>query len=170
MIILDPHSPKVGRLRPLMDALVSHSFRSLGCWGQYPLLSDFSKLEKWEGAGMEPAVNFFHLGMSVSAYGHTRPACRFDQLRSAPASVVHGGMKLASFPLELGKPLLGKAYTRDAYVPLLCRGISWACAGSMPTPRCAQISVDAQNHLSGHRRNAERGTRNTERGTRNAER
>jgi hypothetical protein len=31
--------------------------------------TDSSELEKWKGAGMEPAVNFFYLGMSVSAYG-----------------------------------------------------------------------------------------------------
>ena len=40
-------------------------------------------------------------------------------------------MKLASFSLELAKPLLRKAYTRDAYAPLLCRGISWARAGTL---------------------------------------
>jgi hypothetical protein len=81
-----------------------------------------------------------------------------------------GAMKFASFPLGLAKPLLRRAYTRDAYVPLLCRGISWACAGRMPAPRCAQISVDAQNHLSAHTRNAEHGPRNAERRTPNAER
>jgi len=32
-------------------------------------------------------------------------------------------MKLACFPLKLAKPLLRKPYTRDAYAPLLCRGI-----------------------------------------------
>jgi hypothetical protein len=42
-------------------------------------------------------------------------------------------MKFASFPLELAKPLLRKAYTRDAYAPLLCRGINWACAGHNPS-------------------------------------
>jgi hypothetical protein len=31
----------------------------------------------------------------------------------------------------MAKPLLRKAYTRDAYAPLLCRGISWACAGAV---------------------------------------
>jgi hypothetical protein len=44
-------------------------------------------------------------------------------------------MKLACFPLKLAKPLLRKAYTRDAYAPLLCRGVSWACAGHIPRPR-----------------------------------
>ena len=34
-------------------------------------------------------------------------------------------MKLAPFLLELAKHLVRKAYTRDAYAPLLCRGISW---------------------------------------------
>ena len=37
-------------------------------------------------------------------------------------------MKLASFPLAraiIAKPLLRKAYTRDAYAPLLYRGTDW---------------------------------------------
>jgi hypothetical protein len=38
-------------------------------------------------------------------------------------------MKLASFRLEPAKPLLWKAYTRDAYAPIPRRGISLACAG-----------------------------------------
>ena len=44
-------------------------------------------------------------------------------------------MKSASFPLELADPLLRKGYTRDAYAPLLCRGINLACAGRTPRPR-----------------------------------
>ena len=45
-------------------------------------------------------------------------------------------MKLASFPLELATPpLVRKAYTRDAYAPLLCRGINRACAGHTPLPQ-----------------------------------
>jgi hypothetical protein len=61
--------------------------------------TDSSKLEKWKGAGREPPVNSFHLGMSVSAYQHTQPASTkpwrsrvprvcFDQLSSARALVV----------------------------------------------------------------------------------
>jgi hypothetical protein len=38
----------------------------------------------------------------------------------------------ASLPLELAKPLLRKAYTRDAYAPLLCRGISSRIAKLVP--------------------------------------
>jgi hypothetical protein len=44
-------------------------------------------------------------------------------------------MKLAFFPLELAKPLLRKTYTRDAYAPLLCRGISWEHAGRTLRPQ-----------------------------------
>jgi len=46
-----------------------------------------------------------------------------------------GGMKLASFPLELAKPLVRKAYTRDAYAPILRRGINWACTGHTSHPQ-----------------------------------
>jgi hypothetical protein len=45
------------------------------------------------------------------------------------------GMKLASFPLELAKPLVRTVYTRDAYAPLLRRGINWASAGYTPRPQ-----------------------------------
>ena len=84
---------------------------------------------------MEPPVNFTPRYERLGVRKHTRPACRFDQLSSARALMVFGGMKLACFPLELAKPLLRKAYTRDAYAPLLCRGISWACAGHIPPPQ-----------------------------------
>jgi hypothetical protein len=32
-------------------------------------------------------------------------------------------------------PLLRQAYTRDAYAPLLRRGIRWACAGRIHRPQ-----------------------------------
>jgi hypothetical protein len=60
---------------------------------------------------------------------HTRPACRFDQLSSARASVVDRRNEVGLLPLELAKPLLRKAYARDAYARLLCCGINSACAG-----------------------------------------
>jgi len=95
---------------------------------------------RWYGASRQ----FFRLGMSVSAYGSIRslpdeastksgPACRFDQLSSARASVVHRRNEFCFLPAQaiIGKPLLRKAYTRDAYAPLLCRGVSWACAGAL---------------------------------------
>ena len=59
-------------LSPLIFESAGKSTRSRAAdsWSppdhSYP--DDSSKLEKWKGAGMEPAVNFFHLGMSVSAY------------------------------------------------------------------------------------------------------
>ena len=68
---------------------------------------------------MESAVNFFHLGMSVSAYG-----IRVPRVGSTSWAL-----------LELAKPLVRKGYTRDAYAPLLCRGISWACAGHTSRPQ-----------------------------------
>jgi hypothetical protein len=61
-------------------------------------------------------------------------------------------MKSACFPLELAKPLFRKAYTRDAYAPLRCRGVNSACAGhtlvrrQTPSPkttpeRCQNASI-----------------------------
>jgi len=50
-------------------------------------------------------------------------------------------MKLASFPLELAKPPLPKAYTRDAYAPVLRRGVNWACAGHALLRRQNLISI-----------------------------
>jgi len=52
---------------------------------------------------MEPAVKFYHLGMSVSAYG----SIRVPRVGSTSLAL-----------LELAKSLVRKAYTRDAYVPL----------------------------------------------------
>ena len=53
------------------------------------------------------------------ALAKSAPACRFDQLSSARASVAFiGGMKSASFPLELAKSPPRKAYTRDAYADI----------------------------------------------------
>ena len=43
-------------------------------------------------------------------------------------------MKLAVFPLELAKPLVRKAYTRDAYASLLCRGISFIAGFALAGP------------------------------------
>jgi|SRR5271165_2976977 len=53
--------------------------------------------------------------MSVSAYG----SIRIPRVGSTSCALFEyrgyiGAMKLASFPLELAKPLLRKAYTRDA--------------------------------------------------------
>ena len=59
----------------------------------------YGQVLPWKGAGVEPPVNFFHLGMSVSAYGSIRacldealaqsgPACRFEQLSSGRGSAV----------------------------------------------------------------------------------
>jgi len=53
-----------------------------------------------------------------------------------------GGMKLACFPLELAKPLLRKPYTREAYAPLLSRGISCECAGHTLVRRQNLISIN----------------------------
>jgi hypothetical protein len=80
---------------------------------------DFEIIQ-WTGAGMESAVNFFPLGMSVSAYG----SIRVPRVGSTSWAL-----------LELAKPLVRKGYTRDAYAPLLCRGISWACAGHTSPPQ-----------------------------------
>jgi hypothetical protein len=61
--------------------------------------------------------------MSVWAYG----SIRVPRVGSTSRGLLEhrwyiGGMKLASFPFELAKPLLQKAYTRDAYAPLPGRG------------------------------------------------
>jgi hypothetical protein len=59
---------------------------------------------------------------------HARPACRFDQLSSARALVVHRRNVVGFLLARASQPLLRKPYRRDAYAPLLRRGISWACA------------------------------------------
>ena len=81
---------------------------------------------------MEPAVNFFRLGMSVSAYG----SIRVPRVGSTSRALLEhrwyiGGMKLASLQLELANPLLRKAYTRDAYAPYCVAAFSWVCAGPL---------------------------------------
>jgi len=86
---------------------------------------------------MESPVNFPPQHERLGVREHTRPACRFDQLSSARASVVHRRNEFGFLPARaiIAKPLLREAYTRDAYAPLLCRGISWACAGNVPPPQ-----------------------------------
>jgi hypothetical protein len=44
---------------------------------------------------------------------------------SRTGKLIHGAMKSACFPLELAKFLLQKAYTRDAYAPLLPSRYQW---------------------------------------------
>jgi len=68
---------------------------------------------------MGSAVNFFHLGMNVSAYR----SIRVPRVSSISRALLEhrwyiGGTKLACFPLALAKPLLRKPYTRDAYASM----------------------------------------------------
>jgi hypothetical protein len=57
----------------------------------YSLLTraNSSKLEKWKVAGMEPRVNFFHLGMGVSAWGDQ------DTLHRITVCWIWGGLVMA---------------------------------------------------------------------------
>jgi hypothetical protein len=71
-----------------------------------PVQDRFFENRKWKGAGMESAVNFFHLGMSVSAYG----SIRVPRVGSTSWAL-----------LELAKPLVRKVYTREATSPSLRR-------------------------------------------------
>jgi hypothetical protein len=71
---------------------------------------------------MGSAVNFFHLGMNVSAYR----SIRVPRVSSIGRALLEhrwyiGGTKLACFPLALAKPLLRKPYTREAPSPSLRR-------------------------------------------------
>ena len=67
-----------------------------------PVQDRFSNSEKWKGASMEPAVSFVHLGTSVLAYW----SIRVPRVGSTSCALLEhwwyiGGMKLASFSLEL---------------------------------------------------------------------
>jgi hypothetical protein len=60
---------------------------------------------------------------------HAPPACTFDQLSPARALVVHRRNEVSFLLARAGQPPLRKPYTRDAYAPILRRGINWTCAG-----------------------------------------
>ena len=65
----------------------------------------------------------------VSQYcGRFRPVCQASRLGEAQPCGFGGSSWLQTRPAC-------KAYTRDAYVPLLCRGISWAYAGHTTRPQ-----------------------------------
>jgi hypothetical protein len=89
---------------------------------------------------------FFHLGMSVSAYQHTRPACKFDLLSSARALVVRRRNEVGFLPARASQASTFGRLTRETRMLLCCVAASAGRARSHPSSAqnlvLSKITVD----------------------------
>jgi hypothetical protein len=105
------------------------SFILGGLLGLFTLVRDrFFEIRKWKGADMESAVNFFHLGMSVSAYR----SIRVPRVGSTSWAL-----------LELAKPLFRKGHDNaapDFRAPSLSRPFRAVASYSTCLGLCPRLS------------------------------
>jgi hypothetical protein len=89
---------------------------------------------------MEPVVNFPPRHERLGVREHTRPACRFDQLSSARASVARRRNEVG--PLELASLYFG-SLTRETRMLLYCVAAS---AGAQATSFLRRQNLISKSH------------------------
>jgi len=84
---------------------------------------------------MEPTVNFFHLGMSVPAYSIRVPRVGSTSRALLEHRWLIGGIKLASFPLELAKPYFGRLTRETRMLPYCVAASTGRSQATPPRPQ-----------------------------------